>query len=498
MAKTDWQLGDTVQPEDLNQLGQEINDNTSAISEHIAATTGVHGATSEAMPNTIVQRDFAGRVKANGVNFENGSRIGDEQHRTYIRTSGNRFDAVTSDGQNYVLSARADTDELYFKSNKIFHSGNDGSGSGLDADMVDGFQANQLAKKNPGNEILLRWATNELQIDVDSTQNLPVAKANSVNGWRIYNDITELGLTPGSETMEDIVIAMANRSMLIFWKTTTNASSAYPANTGLLIVTKYHNTRVVLEFFSRESGISAVWVGYYDSNQTPNFTGWNKVAVTDSINEFLGIQKFQARASDNHAGTQLLDPNGRLVGAYYYQMPTGRLIMRKYTPSTGEIESDLWIQATEFKYRVFNNSYDVWHSGNLPYETGNWTPVVKFGGNNDGLSYVHRYGRYTRIGNTVYWVVYVGLQTKGTSTGAVTIEGLPFVSHAGLPISVSVGVVESASLPANVYGIQYMVLNNDNKITLRVLGSNISNTALTSSTLADTSHFRASGFYYIS
>lgn len=26
MAKTDWQIGDTVQPEDMNQLGQEINE----------------------------------------------------------------------------------------------------------------------------------------------------------------------------------------------------------------------------------------------------------------------------------------------------------------------------------------------------------------------------------------------------------------------------------------------------------------------------------------
>lgn len=64
MAKTDWQMGDTVQPEDLNQMGQEINENAAAITNHVSDTSGVHGATSAATPNSIVQRDAAGRFKA--------------------------------------------------------------------------------------------------------------------------------------------------------------------------------------------------------------------------------------------------------------------------------------------------------------------------------------------------------------------------------------------------------------------------------------------------
>ena len=63
MAKTDWQMGDTVLPDDLNQIGQEINQNRDNLAAHTAATTGVHGATSTATPNTIIQRDSAGRAK---------------------------------------------------------------------------------------------------------------------------------------------------------------------------------------------------------------------------------------------------------------------------------------------------------------------------------------------------------------------------------------------------------------------------------------------------
>ena len=54
MAKTDWRMGDTVLPEDLNQIGQEINDMVDQL----------NGATSAATPNTLVQRDSAGRFKA--------------------------------------------------------------------------------------------------------------------------------------------------------------------------------------------------------------------------------------------------------------------------------------------------------------------------------------------------------------------------------------------------------------------------------------------------
>jgi hypothetical protein len=105
MAKTDWQMGDTVQPEDLDHIGQEINENAEDIADHKSAavldhpdesvtteklangavtatevvadvakpadldahaneTSGVHGATSSATPNRIVQRDAAGRFKA--------------------------------------------------------------------------------------------------------------------------------------------------------------------------------------------------------------------------------------------------------------------------------------------------------------------------------------------------------------------------------------------------------------------------------------------------
>lgn len=231
-----------------------------------------------------------------------------------------------------------------------------------------------------------------------------------LNGWRVYNNITELGLSAGSETMEQIAAAMANQSMLIFSKTTGNASPAYPMNTGLLIVTKHSNPRTVLEFYSRSSGRPVKWVGYYDANQSPNFTGWSQDA--------------------------------------------------------------------------------------LEYETGTFTPELNFGGASTGIT-ATRTGRYTRIGNVVYWAVHIALTSKGTATGAATIAGLPFTSINSAPNATSaVGLAENINLPAGADWACGVIFNSSTEITLRASG-NISNVNLNDTNFANNSGLRMEGFYYI-
>ena len=83
--KKDWQFRDIISENELNRMEDGIEEgitkaeqaqqianeakNTadaaqSDLAEHVSATTGVHGATSTATPNTLVQRDPAGRFKA--------------------------------------------------------------------------------------------------------------------------------------------------------------------------------------------------------------------------------------------------------------------------------------------------------------------------------------------------------------------------------------------------------------------------------------------------
>jgi hypothetical protein len=66
------------------------------------------------------------------------------------------------------------------------------------------------------------------------------------------------------------------------------------------------------------------------------------------------------------------------------------------------------------------------------YEEGVWTPTVNDESNNDSESqaYDAQAGRYTRIGNRVFWNCEVQLNSLGslTTTNKVRVAGLPFVA----------------------------------------------------------------------
>jgi hypothetical protein len=63
------------------------------------------------------------------------------------------------------------------------------------------------------------------------------------------------------------------------------------------------------------------------------------------------------------------------------------------------------------------------------YEEGTWTPVLAFGGASVDLTYFAQAGSYTKIGDRVTITGYIAVNSKGTSTGAATITGLPFTCY---------------------------------------------------------------------
>ena len=63
------------------------------------------------------------------------------------------------------------------------------------------------------------------------------------------------------------------------------------------------------------------------------------------------------------------------------------------------------------------------------YEEGLWTPAINFAGAAVGATYgAANLGRYTKIGRMVIATANLVLTSKGTSTGAAQIVGLPFAS----------------------------------------------------------------------
>jgi hypothetical protein len=60
------------------------------------------------------------------------------------------------------------------------------------------------------------------------------------------------------------------------------------------------------------------------------------------------------------------------------------------------------------------------------YEEGTFTPTLTLGGAAVGVTYGTRAGNFTRVGNLLLWSLQLALTSKGSSTGAININGLPY------------------------------------------------------------------------
>ena len=62
------------------------------------------------------------------------------------------------------------------------------------------------------------------------------------------------------------------------------------------------------------------------------------------------------------------------------------------------------------------------------YEEGAWTPSITLGGGSSGMTYSRQEGHYTKIGRQVFAQFRITLTAKGSSSGQLRINGLPFTA----------------------------------------------------------------------
>jgi hypothetical protein len=65
------------------------------------------------------------------------------------------------------------------------------------------------------------------------------------------------------------------------------------------------------------------------------------------------------------------------------------------------------------------------------YEEGTWTMGIAFGGGTTGITYTVNTGRYIKTGKSVTVIGLLLLSSKGSSTGAAALTGLPYAIGAG-------------------------------------------------------------------
>lgn len=89
-------------------------------------------------------------------------------------------------------------------------------------------------------------------------------------------------------------------------------------------------------------------------------------------------------------------------------------------------EGDIAVQGNIFA----GASYDklVWHDGNMPCQSGAWTPLVRSSETWPTVAYTNQYGWYWRIGRMVYVKFRLRVNITAAGTGGAQIHGLPFPS----------------------------------------------------------------------
>ena len=162
------------------------------------------------------------------------------------------------------------------------------------------------------------------------------------------------------------------------------------------------------------------------SNNTATFSGdvilpYSKSLAFNSISN----QYITADASNLYLGTANL---ARLTiastGAATF---SSGISVGGATATTGGIQ----FPATQVAIADANNLDD--------YEEGTWTPTAIFSAGNGDLSYSFQLGRYVKIGKFVACTAYL-LFSESTSSGNLSIGGLPFASQAVGSLVVRFGI----------------------------------------------------------
>jgi hypothetical protein len=129
------------------------------------------------------------------------------------------------------------------------------------------------------------------------------------------------------------------------------------------------------------------------------------------------------------------------------------------------------------------------------YQEGTFTPTVSFGGASTGVTYETRTASATRIGNRVFFSIYVKLSSKGSSTGDLEIGDLPYTVNTTYPsnYTVSCGGLNTGTGDSNIDAVPSTDVN---KIFVRkqVSGSAIT---ITDADVTNSTYFNITGSYQV-
>jgi hypothetical protein len=125
-----------------------------------------------------------------------------------------------------------------------------------------------------------------------------------------------------------------------------------------------------------------------------------------------------------------------------------------------------------------------------------WAPVIAFGGATTGITYSLQTGKAWKFGRLMYFTFDVVLTSKGSATGGITIDGLPFIINAGW-----LGNSPSQAYVYNVtFGTGYVIMfyyPGTTQIGMANIVSGSPALPMTDTSFSNSSQIAGNGFYVV-
>lgn len=135
------------------------------------------------------------------------------------------------------------------------------------------------------------------------------------------------------------------------------------------------------------------------------------------------------------------------------------------------------------------------------YDEGTWTPVITAAtGAFTTLTYTNQSGKYTQIGNVVFFSYYIKVATFTIGTGSGNMRvSLPFTAASTLADSTRAqSSLEGIDLPGTPAGIAFYVIGGQAYGGFLATNDNAGATVVQISALASGDELSASGFFWVS
>lgn len=127
--------------------------------------------------------------------------------------------------------------------------------------------------------------------------------------------------------------------------------------------------------------------------------------------------------------------------------------------------------------------------------SGTFTPEVQFGGLTTGITYSSRSGFFVKTANIINFSISLTLSSKGTATGDMTIDGLPFTNSATPGHAASVASL--LILDASYDTFKTIVDASATTISIFQEGSNIAPLSVDDANFNNTTFLGITGAYFI-